>query len=218
MLLWINSMFSAVAKVRHSVAVARRHAQEHRLQYPQGVCVGHQHVDPRPPPSSSSFLRLLPIEVSDQTGQPHHHLHHALAAKVLVARVLSVRLPQLVHVWSRLGLQLSHPPLPKCGTEAERCLGSQSRVDYLGGFPRSLEVGRGTLRERLPSVLVDPCLYYCCTAHQALAALLCLCTEGCARTARSTYVRGCTQCLHVNLYGPQLLYSLPLDSYTSLTS
>ena len=45
-----------------------------------------------------------------------------------------------------------------------------------------------TLRERLPSVLVDPCLYYCCTAHQALAALRSLCTEGCARTARSTCV------------------------------
>ena len=46
----------------------------------------------------------------------------------------------------------------------------------------------GTLRERLPSVLVDPCLYYCCTAHQALAALCSLCTEGCARTVRSTCV------------------------------
>ena len=45
-----------------------------------------------------------------------------------------------------------------------------------------------TLRERLPSVLVDPCLYYCCTAHQALAALCSLCTEGCARTVRSTCV------------------------------
>ena len=45
-----------------------------------------------------------------------------------------------------------------------------------------------TLRERLPSVLVDPCLYYCCTAHQALAALRSLCTEGCARTVRSTCV------------------------------
>ena len=46
----------------------------------------------------------------------------------------------------------------------------------------------GTLRERLPSVLVDPCLYYCCAAHQALAALRSLCTEGCARTIRSTCV------------------------------
>ena len=45
-----------------------------------------------------------------------------------------------------------------------------------------------TLRERLPSVLVDSCLYYCCTAHQALAALRSLCTEGCARTVRSTCV------------------------------
>ena len=45
-----------------------------------------------------------------------------------------------------------------------------------------------TLRERLRSVLVDPCLYYCCTAHQALAALRSLCTEGCARTVRSTCV------------------------------
>ena len=40
----------------------------------------------------------------------------------------------------------------------------------------------GTLREQLPSVLVHPCLYYCCTTHQALAALRSLCTEGCART------------------------------------
>ena len=46
----------------------------------------------------------------------------------------------------------------------------------------------GTLREQLPSVLVDPCLYYCCTTHQALAALHSLCTEGCARTVRSTCV------------------------------
>ena len=45
-----------------------------------------------------------------------------------------------------------------------------------------------TLRERLPSVLVDLCLYYCCTAHQALAALRSLCTEGCARTVRSMCV------------------------------
>ena len=46
----------------------------------------------------------------------------------------------------------------------------------------------GTLHEHLPSVLVDPCLYYCCTMHQALAALRSLCTEGCARTVRSTCV------------------------------
>ena len=49
----------------------------------------------------------------------------------------------------------------------------------------------GMLRERLPSVLVDPCLYYCCTAHQALAALRSLCTEGCARTVRSMCVGVC---------------------------
>ena len=46
----------------------------------------------------------------------------------------------------------------------------------------------GTLHEHLPSVLVDPCLYYCCTTHQALVALRSLCTEGCARTVRSTCV------------------------------
>ena len=46
----------------------------------------------------------------------------------------------------------------------------------------------GTLHEHLPSVLVDPCLYYCCTTHQALAALRSLCTEGCARTVPSTCV------------------------------
>ena len=46
----------------------------------------------------------------------------------------------------------------------------------------------GTLREQLPSVLVDPCLYNCCTVHQALAVLRSLCTEGCIRTARSTCV------------------------------
>ena len=43
---------------------------------------------------------------------------------------------------------------------------------------------------KLPSILVDPCLYYCCTAHQALAALRSLCTEGCVRTN----VHGRTQC------------------------
>ena len=45
-----------------------------------------------------------------------------------------------------------------------------------------------TLRERLPSVLVDPCFYYCCTMHQALTALRSLCTKGCARTVRSMCV------------------------------
>ena len=35
----------------------------------------------------------------------------------------------------------------------------------------------GTLCKQLPSGLVGPCLYYCCTAHQALAALRSLCTE-----------------------------------------
>ena len=49
----------------------------------------------------------------------------------------------------------------------------------------------GTLREQLPSVIVDPCLYYCCTTHQALAALCSLCTEGCARTTRSMCVGVC---------------------------
>ena len=49
----------------------------------------------------------------------------------------------------------------------------------------------GTLHEHLPSVLLDPCLYYCCTTHQALAALRSLCTEGCARTVRSTCVGVC---------------------------
>ena len=48
-----------------------------------------------------------------------------------------------------------------------------------------------TLHEQLPSVIVDISLYYCCTAHQALAALRSLCTEGCARTARSTCVGVC---------------------------
>ena len=40
--------------------------------------------------------------------------------------------------------------------------------------------------------------------HQALAALHSLCTEGCARTIRSM----CVGIRNVNLYGPQLLYSL----------
>ena len=44
------------------------------------------------------------------------------------------------------------------------------------------------LRERLPNILVDPCLYYCCTMHQALAALHSLCTEDCARTVQSMCV------------------------------
>ena len=44
------------------------------------------------------------------------------------------------------------------------------------------------LCEQLPSVIVDLSLYYCCTAHQALAALCSLCAEGCARTVRSTCV------------------------------
>ena len=60
----------------------------------------------------------------------------------------------------------------------------------------------GTLRERLPSILVDPCLYYCCTTCQALAALRSLCTEGCARTIRST----CG--VHNVVRGLRLLYSL----------
>ena len=46
----------------------------------------------------------------------------------------------------------------------------------------------GTLHKQLPSVLVDPCLYYCCTVHQALAALRSLRTEGCVRTVRSIFV------------------------------
>ena len=49
----------------------------------------------------------------------------------------------------------------------------------------------GMLREQLPSILVDPCLYYCCTTHQALAALRSLCTEGCIRTAQSTCMGVC---------------------------
>ena len=48
----------------------------------------------------------------------------------------------------------------------------------------------GMLRKQLPSVLVDPCLYNCCTMHQALAVLRSLCTEGCVRTTRSTWVVG----------------------------
>ena len=53
----------------------------------------------------------------------------------------------------------------------------------------------GTLHKHLPSVLVDSCLYYCLTTHQALAALRSLCTEGCARTFRSTCV-GVRNVLH----------------------
>ena len=96
------------------------------------------------------------------------------------------------------------------------------RVEYYGGGSQQVHVLRiyiartrelllkimavlakvGTLRERLPSILVYPCLYYCCTAHQALAALRSLCTEGCARTIRSTCVAVCNV-----IHGPQLLYS-----------
>ena len=36
-----------------------------------------------------------------------------------------------------------------------------------------------TLREQLPSVIVDLSLHYCCTTHQAFRSL---CTEGCVRT------------------------------------
>ena len=44
------------------------------------------------------------------------------------------------------------------------------------------------LLERLPSLLVDPCLYYCCTVHQTLATLRSLCKEGCVTTVRSMCV------------------------------
>ena len=59
----------------------------------------------------------------------------------------------------------------------------------------------GTLHE-LPSVLIDPCLYYCCTMHQALAALRSLCTEEPLDRHAWAYAM-----LYMNLYGPQLLYS-----------
>ena len=39
------------------------------------------------------------------------------------------------------------------------------------------------LCEKLPSVIIDPCLY---NTHQALAALRSLYTEGCVRTVQST--------------------------------
>ena len=58
-------------------------------------------------------------------------------------------------------------------------------------------------------------LLNCCTAHQALAALRSLCTEGCARTIRSTCVG--IRMLHVNLYGLQLLYSLRKFGHVFLT-
>ena len=72
------------------------------------------------------------------------------------------------------------------------------------------------LREQLLSVLVDLSLYYCCTAHQALAVLRSLCTEGCARTIRSTCMGVCNM-LYVNLYGPQLLYSVRKFGHFFLT-
>ena len=60
----------------------------------------------------------------------------------------------------------------------------------------------GTLHEHLPSVLVDPCLYYCCTAHQAFI----LCVQ---RAVQEPFDRRAWvyTMLYVNLYGPQLLYS-----------
>ena len=60
----------------------------------------------------------------------------------------------------------------------------------------------GMLHEQLPSVIVDPCLYYICTVHQALAAFHSLCTEGCVRTVRSMCV-----CIRNVTCGLQLLYS-----------
>ena len=66
----------------------------------------------------------------------------------------------------------------------------------------------GTLCEQLPSVLVDPCLYYCCTAHQALAALLSLCTEGCARTVRLMCVGVCNVTREFIWTAATLLYSV----------
>ena len=62
------------------------------------------------------------------------------------------------------------------------------------------------LCEQLPSVLVDLSLYYCCTAHQALAALLSLCVQ---RAVQEPFDRRALAyaMLYVNLYGPQLLYS-----------
>ena len=53
---------------------------------------------------------------------------------------------------------------------------------------------------QLPSVIVDLSLYYYCTTHQALAVLLSLCTECCARTVRSMCMAYAM--LYVNLYGP----------------
>ena len=62
--------------------------------------------------------------------------------------------------------------------------------------------------EQLPSVIVDPCLYYCCTAHYALAALCSLCTEGCARTVQLTCVGERNVIREFTyVYAPQLLYS-----------
>ena len=58
------------------------------------------------------------------------------------------------------------------------------------------------LRERLPSILVDPCLYHCCTTHQAFV----LCAQ---RAVQEPFDRRAWvyAMLYVNLHGPQLLYS-----------
>ena len=60
-----------------------------------------------------------------------------------------------------------------------------------------------TLRKQLPSILVDLSLCYCCTAHGCSSFFV---YRGLCKN-RSIDVRGRMQCLHVNLYGPQLLYS-----------
>ena len=36
---------------------------------------------------------------------------------------------------------------------------------------RTIVEDHGCTGKQLPSTIVDPCLYYCCTAHQVLAAL-----------------------------------------------
>ena len=72
-----------------------------------------------------------------------------------------------------------------------------------------------TLRKRLLSVLVDPCLYYCCTAHQALAALRSLCTQRAVQEQFDRCAWAYTM-LYVNLYEPQLLYSSCMFRYVFL--
>ena len=154
----------------------------------QGLVVERE-SDARP---TISLMRVAVISQGPSPGLYAHVCIHELCVHVCSYNIHTVHVTYSIHVRTYAKTCLKSRALMSSFTASTyvhvhiTCVHVRILCAH-EGCDMVRYVSRHATRTTIPSVLVNPCLYYCCSAHQALAAIHCLCIEGCVTcTCRST--------------------------------